>query len=57
MGNIINCETFKDDESFERLHLKIKISEDDIETICKSLKDRDQDVTLCTKDWEIEITT
>jgi len=38
MGNIINAETFKEDDDFDKLHLKIKISENDIETICKSLK-------------------
>lgn len=57
MGNIINCETYKDDENFDRLHLTLIISEDDIETICKSLKDRNQDVTFQTKDWDITITT
>lgn len=56
MGHIINCETFKDDKDFDKLHLKIRITEEDIEKICKSLKE-DHDVSIRTENWEIDITT
>lgn len=55
MGYVIKCETFKDDEDFDKLNLKIRITPKDIDLICKSLKE-DNDVTIETKNWIIDIT-